>query len=64
MKTLREVRIPASPKRDARLAKLAKDCGFLSANRLLAHVAHEVARCKTPAELYHGLGNLRDVTAR
>ena len=64
MKTPRELRIPAAPKRDAALARLAAKTGFQSANRLLAFVAHEIARIKTPAALFHGLAKLSDESKR
>lgn len=64
MNSRREIRIAASPKRDAALERLAAKTGFLSANRLLAFVAFEVARVKSPGALYHGLAKFSDVVKK
>jgi hypothetical protein len=64
MKTPRELRIPAAPKRDAALARLAAKTGFYSANRLLAFVAFEVSRVKTPGALFHALAKFNDESKR
>lgn len=41
--------------RDRHLNRLAEETGFRTVALLLRHIAYEVSRARTPAELYRGL---------
>jgi hypothetical protein len=51
-------------RRDRALYQLAQDTGFGTINRLLAHVAYEVAHCKSPAVFYRALANFHEMTRK
>lgn len=50
--------------RDRALDRLAKATGFLTVNRLLTHVAYEVAHCKSPAIFYRALAQFVEMSRK
>lgn len=50
--------------RDRHLQKLATATGFRTVNKLLTHVAYEVAACKTPANFYRALSQFFETANR
>jgi hypothetical protein len=50
--------------RDRALLKLAQQTGFLTINRLLTHVAYEVAYCKSPAVFYRALAQFFEMSRK
>lgn len=50
--------------RDRALEKLAKATGFQTINRLMAHVAYEVAHCKSPAVFYRALAQFFEMSRK
>jgi hypothetical protein len=50
--------------RDRFLESLRRACGYRSIGAMLQHAAHEIARCKTPAEFYRALSGFDQIGTR